>query len=116
MKRNVPAVLRKLFNFYTLVFWLAVYLNIGWAFGAYYTTYIFQKTPQTFWQVVWGGGYGFWTSAKPSELLVADQIIFSIFWPLLAIAVPFISWLVYGLHYLLWLVGWGGVAKLFGVG
>ena len=96
---------------------LAVYLNIGWAFGTYFSTYIFPETPpQTFWQVVWSGGYGFWNSSSPPrEPLLLNQILASLFWPFYVGSVV-VSWLIFGLHQLLWLIFWGGIAKLFGVG
>jgi len=118
--------IRRSIKFFVILAAVAIYLNIGWAFGTYYTTHIFQKTPQTLWQVIWGGGYNIWGGANPRSEL-SSNIIYSLAWPILVVLITGGSWLVYGLHqlgwlifhlalYLLWLVGWGGIAKLIGVG
>lgn len=98
-----------------IVIGVAIYLNIGWAIGTYYHYYIFGYEPQTFWQVVWRGGYQTF-SGVVSHTLLFDQIFFMFFWTVVVgLSVP-ISWVVYAIHNLLWLAGAGGIAKLLGVG
>lgn len=117
---------RKLIRAVAIIVGVAIYLNVGWAVGTYYHNYIFKHTPQTFWQVVWKGGYQSINGGTVSFLL-ADQILLMFTWPLLVgVFVP-ITWVVYAIHhfimlifhaivYVLWLVGAGGIAKLLGVG
>jgi len=56
-----------LFNTVVVAMALAAYLNIGWAIGTYYHNYITGHTPQTFWQTVWGGGWEFFSRARPAD-------------------------------------------------
>lgn len=112
---------------------LAAYLNIGWAIGTYEHNHILGKTPETFWQEAWQGGFGVFSGLKTTEKNFAvqvnlgfQQIFFSFFWPLLIIGI-LVSWIVYGCLillywlwyaavYFMWLIFAGGIAKILGVG
>lgn len=107
-----------------ILFLLAAYLNIGWAIGTYYHNYIIGKTPQTFWQNVWSGGFNLFETVN-TDTLQKDQIFFMFVWPIALFIL--LSWIVYGLwlfiyyyafgvYCILWFIFAGGVAKLFGVG
>ncbi|MDP3947449.1 MAG: hypothetical protein Q8Q41_02015 [bacterium] len=107
---------------------VAVYLNIGWAVGTYYFTYIIDgKRPRTFWQQVWAGWGGFMASPATIQLKPVDQIFPMIVWPIIPVGFALGSWAVYGLYRLVWLIWWGlywlfwlifagGIAKLLDVG
>lgn len=116
---------RKLVRAVAIIVGVAIYLNIGWAIGTYYHTYIFGHEPQTFWQVVWKGG--FHSIDGGEQLLLANQILLMFFWPLLVGVLMPITWVIYAIYhlamlvwhaivYVLWLAGAGGIAKLLGVG
>ena len=102
-----------------VVFWtlvvvlLAVYLNIGWTIGAYYETNILPHKPQTTWQTVWAGGFGFLAGNNPDA--GGFPIIAMLLWPTIVL-IWLGSWLVFGLYYLGWLIFAGGLAKLVGLG
>lgn len=105
----------------------AIYLNIGWAIGTYYHAHIFSHAPETFWQVVWRGGYGLINGGVVNDSLLASQIFLMFLWPAVVGALVPITWVIYALHrlavlvwhsivFFLWLSGAGGIAKLLGVG
>lgn len=114
---NTPARARWLLSQFTAVLIIiaavAVYLNIGWAIGAYHGAYIIGHAPQTFWQQVWAGWGGFLAGGLPAQPW--DQILIMFLWPLLVL-LALGSWVVYGLYWLSWLIFAGGIAKLLGAG
>mgnify|MGYP001580620174 FL=1 len=103
---------RNFVNLFFILVALTIYLNIGWTIGAYYETNILPHKPQTTWQTVWAGGFGFLAGNNPDA--GGFPIIAMLLWPTIVL-IWLCSWLVFGLYYLGWLVFAGGVGKLLGL-
>lgn len=110
---------------------LAVYLNIGWAFGTYMYNNVHYTVPKSFTAKVLAGPHSILSepdtpeNKKPSPLV--DQVALSIIWPVVIVIGPIVVWtiyaicyivwlIVYGVYWTLWIVFAGGLAKLFGIG
>ena len=129
-------MLKKIGRIFLLTGILAVYLNIGWAYGTYGHNHVFYNNPAamtTFQRALAGPGH--WVAPpyvnEPAPLasrstLLDNQIRFSITGPFV-LALTLISWLGYGIYclgayafyaicWLLWLIFGGGIAKLLGAG
>lgn len=93
---------------------LAIYLNIGWAFGTYMHKNVLTHEPQTVYQYFWSGAGDFVTHHDIHDNYQI-QIHMMIIWPL-TVVIIIASWICYGIYYILWLIFAGGIAKLFGFG
>lgn len=103
-----------------ILFGLALYLNFGWGLGTYVYNNAAYSEPQTLVAEFWAG---------PNRCMVVEldksklkknrvlefQIIFSLMWPVMLLFIS-VVWLSHFAWYLFWLIFWGGIAKLLGLG
>lgn len=116
MRKSVKVLLVLLF-----VIGFALYLNIGWAIGTYMHNNVAYKSVESgslLDKFLAGPDHDIFSediSAANQHSLLSNQVMSSIFWPLLLVLIV-VLWIVCFIYLLLWLVFAGGIAKLFGVG
>ena len=113
-----------------IILGVAIYLNIGWAFGGYYYENVHYVSPRTATAKVVAGGLGLFSQTEMSQDVrhsrTGDQVMLSIIWPVLISCIA-VSWFIFGVwklgafaalvvYRLLWLIFAGGIAKTLGVG
>jgi len=118
--------MKKFLKWTLAILTLAVYLNIGWAFGTYYTNNVIYAEPDGFVAQIAAGGWAILSDADTysdvdkleqdkSDDLLLFQILFSTLWPIVFLVIGG-TWLTFGAWKLFWLLFAGGIAKSFGVG
>lgn len=101
-----------------------VYLNVGWMFGTYYNSQVWNAEPTSTFAKILAGGWGLLHTLGKRNDLVSDQVTFSIVWPA-ALLVTIFTWIVFGIwqflclvwlafKFLLWLIFAGGLYELIG--
>ncbi len=102
---------------------LAIYFNIGWAFGSYISDQSRFNPPQSIGaKFLAGPNHFFLSTGKDGRTsMITDngdksdktfQIASMLIWPIILIGTA-MTWLISGFGYLLWLI-FGGVAQLLG--
>lgn len=93
---------------------IAIYLNIGWAYGTYSYNHLQHAhlgQPTLAQKILTGPNRIMAVSATNTLLFV--QTLSEFLWPML-LALPLGAWAIYGIYLLLWLIFAGGIAKTIG--
>ncbi len=106
--------MKKIGKILLLIAILAVYLNFGWMMGAYYADHGLPKAEQgvtTLGKFICGPNA--WMSNESGSRL-SWCVMSSICWPF-GMVICGVSWIVYGIYYLLWFIFAGGIVKTLGL-